>query len=58
MQTRRVHLRGLLGMAALAGMPGAAWADDPPIPPEGIGHRIKHHFLQRSGRTRPMASRS
>src|SRR5437868_5272312 len=42
MQNRRAHLRSLLGMAALAGMPRAAHAEDPPIPPEGIGHRIKH----------------
>ena len=42
MQSRRAHLRSLLGMAALAGMPGAAHAEDLPIPPEGIGHGIKH----------------
>jgi hypothetical protein len=42
MQSRRAHLRSLLGMAALAGIPRAAHAGDPPIPPEGIGHRIKH----------------
>src|SRR6266436_841578 len=40
--SRRAHLRGMLGMVALAGMPGAARAEDRPIPPEGIGHRIKH----------------
>ena len=40
--SRRAHLKGLLGMAALAGMPGVARAEDPPVPPEGIGHRIKH----------------
>src|SRR5437016_5066248 len=42
MQNRRAHLRSLLGMAALAGMARAAHAEDPPISPEGIGHRIKH----------------
>ncbi|HWX60152.1 LVIVD repeat-containing protein, partial [Bradyrhizobium sp.] len=42
MQSRRAHLRSLLGLAALAGVPGAARAEDPPIPPEGIGQRIKH----------------
>jgi hypothetical protein len=29
-------------MAALAGLPRAVRAEDQPIPPEGIGHRIKH----------------
>lgn len=42
MQSRRAHLRGLLGIAAVAGMPRLARAEDRPIPPEGIGHRIKH----------------
>lgn len=42
MQSRRAHLRSLLGVAALAGMPSAAHAEDRPIPAEGIGHRIKH----------------
>jgi len=41
MQSHRAHLQSLLGMATLAGMPSAARAGDPPIPPEGIGHRIK-----------------
>ena len=40
--SRREQLRGMLGMAALTGMPRMARADDPPVPPEGIGHRIKH----------------
>lgn len=40
--SRRAHLQGLLGMAALAGLPGTAGAEDPPIPPEGISQRIKH----------------
>ena len=40
--SRRAHLTGMLGMAALAGMPRLARAEDPPIPPEGIGSRIKH----------------
>src|SRR5207253_4932458 len=38
----RAHLRNLLGMAALASLPNAARAEEAPIPPEGIGHRIKH----------------
>ncbi len=42
MQSRRAHLQSLLGMAALAGMPSAAQAADPPVPAEGIGHKIKH----------------
>src|SRR3984893_7581718 len=42
MQSRRAHLRSLLGVVALAGVPGAAHGDDQPIPQEGIGHRIKH----------------
>ena len=37
MQSRRAHLRGLLGMAAVAGMPRLVRAEDRPIPPEGIG---------------------
>ena len=40
--SRRTHLKGMLGMAALAGMPHIARAEDKPIPPEGIGQRIKH----------------
>src|SRR6266436_4266902 len=40
--SRRAPLQGLLGMAALAGLPRALHAEDQPIPPEGIGHRIKH----------------
>src|SRR5476651_1755557 len=40
--SRRAHLQGLLGMMALAGVPRAAHAEDQPVPPEGIGHRIKH----------------
>lgn len=42
MQSRRAHLRNLLGMAALASLPNAARAEQAAIPPEGIGHRIKH----------------
>src|SRR5260370_10531406 len=42
LQSRRAHLRSLLSMAALAGVPDAAHGDDQPIPQEGIGHRIKH----------------
>ncbi len=40
--SRRAHLRGILGVMALAGMPVAAGAEEGPVPPEGIGHRIKH----------------
>ena len=43
---RRVHLKGLLGMAALGAAPFAAAQPakkaDKPVPPQGIGHRIKH----------------
>src|SRR5258708_18599739 len=42
MQTRRAHLRSLLSMVALAGVPGGGRAEAQQIPPEGIGHRIKH----------------
>src|SRR5450631_3410789 len=44
--TRREHLKMLLGMAALGGTPLAALAADAkpqaPVPPEGIGYRINH----------------
>jgi hypothetical protein len=41
---RRQHLKSLLGLAAAASLPARALAQDdsPPIPPQGIGHRIKH----------------
>jgi hypothetical protein len=43
---RRHHLKGWLGMGAAAAMPLAARAAtakaDKPVPPAGIGHRIKH----------------
>src|ERR1700738_2052811 len=42
MMSRRAHLQGMLGVAALAGMPFAARAAEGTVPPEGIGHRIKH----------------
>ena len=46
MMNRREHLKGLFGMAAGAAVPGAALAAKPrvdkPVPPQGIGHRIKH----------------
>ena len=44
MTSRRNHLKGLLGLAATASLPAATLAQDdsPPIPPQGIGHRIKH----------------
>jgi hypothetical protein len=44
-QTRREHLQALLGMAVASTLPFARAADkkeDPPVPPEGIGKRIKH----------------
>ena len=40
--SRRTQLRGMLGMAAVAGMPRLARAEDAPIPPQGISNRIKH----------------
>ena len=44
--TRRDHLKGLFGMAAAAAVPLAASAAttkaDMPVPPQGIGRRIKH----------------
>ena len=42
MITRRAHLQSLFGVAATAAMPLSARAQDKPVPPEGIGHRIKH----------------
>ena len=40
---RRDHLRGLLALAAAASAPrGLRAASDPPIPPQGIGRRIRH----------------
>jgi hypothetical protein len=42
MQSRRAHLRSLLGMAALAGGAKCGPRRGPADPPEGIGHRIKH----------------
>ena len=41
--TRRAHLTGLLGVAALACLPSESRAaSDAPIPPQGIGRRIRH----------------
>src|SRR5882724_8050635 len=41
--TRRAHLTGLLALTTLSCLPPAARAaSDPPIPPQGIGHRIRH----------------
>jgi hypothetical protein len=41
--TRRAHLTGLLGLATLASLPSATRAaSDAPIPPQGIGRRIRH----------------
>jgi hypothetical protein len=42
MLTRRAHLQSLFGIASTAAMPLSALAQDKPIPPQGIGHRIKH----------------
>jgi hypothetical protein len=44
---RREHIRGLFGLAAASGLAGYAGApsatsSSEPIPPQGIGHRIKH----------------
>src|SRR5438045_8244452 len=44
--TRREHLKMLVGLAALGGTPLAALAatakPPEPVPPQGIGHRIRH----------------
>ena len=43
--SRREHLKGLLGLTAAAALPGCASqqvASTEPVPPQGIGHRIKH----------------
>jgi len=41
--TRRAHLTDLLGLAALACLPrGSRAASDAPVPPQGIGRRIRH----------------
>jgi hypothetical protein len=41
--TRRAHLTGLLALTTLSCLPPASRAaSDPPIPPQGIGHRIRH----------------
>jgi hypothetical protein len=40
---RRAHLTGLLGLASLACLPpGSRAASDAPVPPQGIGRRIRH----------------
>jgi len=40
---RREHIRTLLGFAAAAAMPQAAGTKpDPPVPPQGVGHGIRH----------------
>ena len=54
--TRRKHLKNLLGIAALSTVPLAGTAAssptvDKPVPPQGIGHRIKHiSFSDQGGR--------
>ena len=41
--TRRAHLTDLLGLTALACLPrGSRAASDAPVPPQGIGRRIRH----------------
>ena len=41
--TRREHMSGLLGLATLSCLsPGASAASDAPVPPQGIGRRIRH----------------
>ena len=40
---RRAHLTGLLGLASSACLPSRSRAaSDPPVPPQGIGRRIRH----------------
>ena len=50
---RRTHLRGMLALSAAAvsgASPSLRAADnEPPIPPTGIGHRIKHLFYSDIG---------
>src|ERR1700687_4677465 len=41
--TRRAHLKRLIGLATLSCLPsGPSAASDPPVPPQGIGRRIRH----------------
>ena len=41
--TRREHISGMLGLAALSCLSqGASAAADTPVPPQGIGRRIRH----------------
>ncbi len=41
--SRRAHLTSLFGLTMLTCLPGGARADpDPPVPPQGIGRRIRH----------------
>ncbi len=41
--TRRDHLKGLFALVAAASAPlGVRAASDPPVPPQGIGRRIRH----------------
>jgi hypothetical protein len=41
--TRREHMKGLFALIGAAAAPlGARAASDPPIPPQGIGRRIRH----------------
>jgi len=41
--TRRTYLKRLLGLTTLCCLPAdASAASDPPVPPQGIGHRIRH----------------
>src|SRR3989441_12228032 len=42
---RREHLKSLAGLAALSWLPAAQTgrpAQNSPIPPEGVGHKIRH----------------
>ena len=48
--SRRTQLKGMLGMAAMVGMPAIARAEDRPIPPEGIGQPHQAPLLQRHRR--------
>ena len=41
--TRRAHLKRLLSLATISCLPsGPSAASDAPVPPQGIGHRIRH----------------
>ncbi|HVZ22247.1 MAG TPA: hypothetical protein VG871_14345 [Vicinamibacterales bacterium] len=39
---RRDHLKSLFALGAAAALPADAFAADPPVPPQGIGRKIRH----------------